>query len=188
MALSGTKFSQVADLIQADYQAVTGDTTTVWYKGRLRQAENAEQQRIVMVRPGGEIAEALEAGPTQNSVGLATQLKAKLDQIIANIYAADEEKAEAILDALVGSYQRVLGSAFVGGTYVWVTETEDGARHAAWGVLVRFTTQWRLKILGKSLATVNVSSVSTTGYFGAGDFSSDFSFEFSHMGGEQGCN
>lgn len=182
-----TKFDTLVDAIIADYVAATADTTTTFARGQLKRSELAEERRVVFVRDGGEIV----ASKHSSSMS-ATPIASREETVVAHIYAPDDATAETILENLVRSYDRCLGSAWVerSAEYVWYTQTEDGARWETAGSLIRLATRWRLGLTEEAAPQVVLDAVSHVNTLGLGEFGPDFdnAFRFAGAASEIGCS
>jgi hypothetical protein len=185
--LAATSFDSVCDAIIADYQDATSDTTTVWERGQLKRAEHSDQQRVVFVRDSGQTGD-----PTRTSSQINTPITALEENVVAHIYAPDDEAAWTVLKALLRAYDRCLGSAWVdrAAEWTWFTQTEEGAKHENYGTLLRLAAVWRFGLTDAADAVplTPLNSITHTGSIGLGDFNGEFSNDFRKAGSpEVGC-
>lgn len=188
-----TRFDTIVDALILDYQTETGDTTTAMRRGRKALAEHDSATRVVFVRDGGKVEPAQRLGP-QIVNGLSVKpIRSRVESVSIHIFTAggadadaDNEAAETILDALLGSLDTVLETALVGEPeYAWFTETESGAAWESYGVKVVLACTWRIGVTRGGLQRVYPRLFGLTASLGMGDYAnSEFSSDFRRAGGE----
>ncbi|GMV19457.1 MAG: hypothetical protein AMXMBFR56_76810 [Polyangiaceae bacterium] len=187
-----TRFDTIVNALVADYQASTGDTETVMERGRKRLPENADPIRVVFVRDGGKVQTPTRLSPQLVSGKAVKPIRSRVENVLIHIFAAggadedaDHERAEGILDGMIGALDTVLETALVDEPeYAWFTESDDGARWETYGAKVILSCKIRVGVTRGSMSIVYPKALSLAASMGRGDFSLDYSSDFRRLGGE----
>lgn len=181
-----TTFETLADRVEEAFRAFTGDTSVLFQRGKLALAENQQQRRIVLVRPGGKISHSRRAGSLDLGDGNRVRMvKRREERVFAHLFAESETAAEAMLDNLIASCEATLGTGFQPVDYEWITEGTKSA-HQNYTETIRLQMAWHKPVLDRAEPLTQLEAQGHACSFGGGDFSpADFrASDFLTAGGE----
>lgn len=179
-------FEDLVDEIEDSFRELTGDTTVLFQRGKLKLAEHQDKRRIVFVRPGGTVQPSTRAGSVDLGDGRRVRMvKRRAERVVAHLFAEDETAGEVMLDNLIAACEARLGTAFQPGDYDWITEGEKAA-HTKYTEVIRLTSAWHKPVLDRPEPLTQVETQTHQCSLGDGDFSpADFLHtDFLTAGGE----
>lgn len=186
--MAQTIVEQIADDIEAAYLAHTADASVQWREGQLERPRNDLLRRIVLVSEGGSIEPPQHTGGAwiRDGLNASEARRAKVHQFTAHITDRDPAVCEAMHENLIVALANKFGTAVSFGDYVIRTQTTDGARHTAASAKIEQPFTMRIAIPDKAQRLTTVDDIQHACGFGQGEFSNDFSRDFSFAGTEPG--
>lgn len=167
------KFSEVVELIRADYEAQESALTfSIWNVGEVALHEQRTPRDIVWVSDGGTFA-LPNPGSGAGAVGNGSyETSAMLFNRVVNwrcyVWGKDQDEAEAMLEAVARSLDRALSQKnFTLVSYDAVNEIAEEAGYSWHGYSYMITGTMRLILPRETVPTVTITETPFDGEYAA---------------------
>lgn len=141
--------------------------------GRRAVKENATPPRVVWVPTNGVIAPALEVGGARVVGGQAgtrdRQVRTREQHFEVHCWGADVAQTENLVDAVVAAAWDLERGHQAAGSFVWETQTQDGADYAVLGEKVTLEMVAKVPVRTAASQLTQIAAQDHTGNFVADD-------------------